>query len=261
MPVVRHVAVENNAEAIRAVAEVYPDVVHFKDVCEFTRGCLHSALAGVNILFVLLIAGFPCQGLSGANAEKKGFGDPRSQLFFQAVRIVKDVQAEKHRLEFLFENVASMERSDRDVVSHYLGVRPIVACASGLSQVRRKRYLWASWKMSSWQGATLDEQESTWALSFAAELPAPSLWTTSGWEMVGPEEIRFPTFMRAIPKTKETYKPSGIQSTPADARRRWAKDNWRYPPYQYKKEFCLRRSRISASSTHAGAALRRHATP
>ena len=135
----RHIAVEIDKDAIRAVSEIYPDVIHYRDIVEFDRSVLHGALAGIQVLFVLLIAGFPCQGLSGANATKKGFYDPRSQLFFEALRVVKDLQAEKHREEFLFENVASMDGQDRDLVSYYLGVRPVVACSAGLSQVRRQR--------------------------------------------------------------------------------------------------------------------------
>ena len=46
VPLVRHIAVENDTEAIRAVAEVYPDVIHFRDVVEFSRESLHGALAG-----------------------------------------------------------------------------------------------------------------------------------------------------------------------------------------------------------------------
>ena len=79
---IRHVAVEIDPEAIRAAGEIYTDVIHFRNVVEITRECIHNSLAGVNILFVLLICGFPCQGLSGANATKTGFYYPRSQLFF-----------------------------------------------------------------------------------------------------------------------------------------------------------------------------------
>ena len=125
-----------------------------------------------------------------------------------------------------------MAAADRDVVSHYLGVRPIVACASGLSQVRRRRYLWASWKMLEWTGVSLKEEPDAWAVHFSATLPNPSLWLVAGWELVGPEEVRFPTFMRAIFPNKETFLPSGIESIPADARKRWKVDKWRYPPYQ-----------------------------
>ena len=238
---VRHVAVEIDSNATRAAFEIYPDMIHYKDVIEFTREALHNALAGAEILFVLLTVGFPCQGLSGANATKTGFYDPRSQLFFEGLRVVKDLQAEKHRLEFCFENVASMDAADRDLVSHYLGVRPVVACARGLSQVKRKRYYWLSWQMKEWPGVTVEQQEATWKVSFEAQIPPASLWMKPGWEMMGEPNEKFPTFMRSIPKTKETYLPSGIQSTPADARKRWEADQWRYPPYQYRTEYCLRR--------------------
>ena len=92
-------------------------------------------MAGVRILFVLVTAGFPCQGLSGANATQKGFEDDRSQLFYEGRRVVQEVKAEKHQLEFLFENVASMDAADRDYVSHFLGVRPSVSCASGIRRL------------------------------------------------------------------------------------------------------------------------------
>ena len=78
---VRHVAVEIDPDAIRAVNEVYPEVLHCRDVVEFIRDVLHGALAGVRVQFVLVLCGFPCQGLSGANPTRKGFYDERSQLF------------------------------------------------------------------------------------------------------------------------------------------------------------------------------------
>ena len=35
--------------------------------------------------------------------------------------------------------------------------------------------------------------------------------------------------------------PAGIANTPADAKARWKAHLWRYPPYQYRKEYCMRR--------------------
>ena len=153
---------------------------------------------------------------------------------------MKDFQSEKHRLECLFENAASMDGQDRDLVSYYLGVRLMVACSSGLSQVKRKRYLWMCWKMVEWEGLTVRQEESKWLVSFEAEIPSSRLWLTPGWEMVGDSTVRFPTFTRAIPKDEATYLPSGIEGTPKDARKRWAEDQWRHPPYQYKREYCIR---------------------
>ena len=77
----RHISVELDKMARRAAAEVYPDVIHFNDILEFTRGVLHNAVAGLDVTFVLVCSGSPCQGVSGANATKMGFDDPRTKLF------------------------------------------------------------------------------------------------------------------------------------------------------------------------------------
>ena len=116
----------------------------------------------------------------------------------------------------------------------------MVVCASGISQVRRRRYLWASWPMSGAPGVSVEETPHTWKIGLEATLPDPKDWVEPGWRFVGDSSTRLPTFMRAIPKKKETYLPAGILNTPADARRRWAAHKWRYPPYQYKREFCFR---------------------
>ena len=90
--------------------------------------------------------------------------------------------------------------------------------------------------MSEGEGIEITEAPDKWTIAFSATIPQASLWLRPGWELTGPDDIVFPTFMRALPKKKETFLPSGIESTPADARRRWARDEWRYPPDQYKKE-------------------------
>ncbi len=59
--------------------------------------------------FDILLAGFPCQPFSMAGA-KKGFDDPRGNLFFQIERILKD----KRPKAFLLENV-------KHLISHKRG--------------------------------------------------------------------------------------------------------------------------------------------
>ena len=63
-------------------------------------------------------------------------------------------------------------------------------------------------------------------LRFQLSVPAPAL-------------LHLPTFMRALPKKKETFMPAGIDNAPPDARKRWKAHAWRYPPYQYRREFCF----------------------
>ena len=93
--------------------------------------------------------GSPCQGLSGANATKKGFEDPRSRLFFEMIRVIKDLNAEKLEVYYLGENVASMDSKDQDMFSKDMGTQPYVADSADLSQVRRKRFYWISWEVPS----------------------------------------------------------------------------------------------------------------
>ena len=63
-----HESVEIKGSAIRAAGEVYPDLVRFRDIREFQRGQLHVALAGLEVTFVLVTSGSPCQVFSCANA-------------------------------------------------------------------------------------------------------------------------------------------------------------------------------------------------
>lgn len=61
-----------------------------------------------------------CQGLSGAG---KGLGlvDPRSRLFFDYVRLLRYLKPKY----FLLENVASMKKLDKFIITQFMGVEPI----------------------------------------------------------------------------------------------------------------------------------------
>ena len=148
---------------------------------------------------------------------------------------------EKHVVHYMNENVASMKDNDRAVFSHHMGVRPIRADAGDISQARRDRYYWCSWKCSPSPGVTVAPRDHYYQVSFAATLPPATDWADPGWTFCGTADTKLPTFMRALPKNKPTYMPAGIASTPEDAKKRWTTHRWRYPPYQYKREFCMRR--------------------
>ena len=58
---VRHIAIEIESTATRNTAELYPDVVAFRDIRTFSRANLHVALSGVEVEFVIGMGGSPCQ--------------------------------------------------------------------------------------------------------------------------------------------------------------------------------------------------------
>ena len=65
-------------------------------------------------------------------------------------------------------------------------------------------------------------------------------WVSPGWEWVSAAEpVPLPTFTRSIPRSKPPHMPAGISHTPREARKRWREDQFRYPPYTYKVEYCL----------------------
>jgi len=88
----------------------------------------------------LLIGGSPCQDLSIAMKEREGLKGIKSKLFFEYLRILKEVKPKY----FLLENVGSMKKSDRDIISSLVGEGPIMIDASLISAQKRKRYYWTN---------------------------------------------------------------------------------------------------------------------
>ena len=86
----------------------------------------------------LLIWGSPCQGFSNAG-KKLNFNDPRSKLFFEYVRVLKEVKPRY----FLLENV-KMKKERVDIISEYLWVKPIEINSSLVSWQNRKRLYWTN---------------------------------------------------------------------------------------------------------------------
>ena len=48
-----------------------------------------------------------------------------------------------------------------------------------------------------------------------------------------------PTFMKSIKMDRPPPVPAGLLRTPPDAQNRWADDDFRFPPYQYKEQFLV----------------------
>ena len=87
----------------------------------------------------LLIGGSPCQDLSIAKKDGKGLRGERSSLFFEYVRILKEVKPKF----FILENVASMKKEAKNEMTNYLfGIEPITINSSLLTAQQRKRHYW-----------------------------------------------------------------------------------------------------------------------
>lgn len=90
----------------------------------------------------LFTFGSPCQGFS-MMGKGLNFKDPRSALFFEAVRLLKEIRETNPNVLFLMENVA-MKRDHEMIISRYLNVKPIYINSRLVSAQNRKRLYWTN---------------------------------------------------------------------------------------------------------------------
>ena len=129
----KYFAAEIDKYAIQIAKKNYPDTIPLGDVQEVTYP---ESFDGHKI--DLVIGGSPCQGFSYAGA-RLNFDDPRSKLFFEYARLVKECNPKY----FLLENVR-MKQECQDVISDILGVYPIAIDSSLVSAQSRKRLYWTN---------------------------------------------------------------------------------------------------------------------
>jgi len=123
-------AAEIDKWAMQVAKKNYPNMKHLGDVTELKGDDLPK--------IDLLIGGSPCQGFSFAG-KQLNFDDPRSALFFEFVRLLKETKP----TYFLLENVR-MKQEYQDIISEHLGVKPIMINSALLSAQNRVRLYWTN---------------------------------------------------------------------------------------------------------------------
>lgn len=126
-------ACEIDKYAIKVSQSKHPDIIRpVNDV----RELIGTMLPEID----LLIGGSPCTDLSIAKKNREGLKGSRSSLFWEYVRILKEVKPKY----FILENVASMAKEDRDIITEEMGVEPVMFNASLVSAQTRKRLFWTN---------------------------------------------------------------------------------------------------------------------
>ena len=156
IPVEAYYASEVDKYAMQISAKNYPDIVQLGSVTavKVKIDCYDSIndrpynlfhfvknkfLSSVEMPKIdLLIGGSPCQDLSIAKKNRKGLDGERSGLFWEYVRILKEVKPKY----FILENVNSMPKEAKAIITETLGVQPIMINAALVSAQNRKRLFW-----------------------------------------------------------------------------------------------------------------------
>jgi DNA (cytosine-5)-methyltransferase 3A len=136
IPIDRYYASEIDKNAVKIAQNNYPDTIQIGDVTQIDGQHIRAISEGID----LLIGGSPCQDLSIAKKDRGGLNGEKSKLFWHYVRILEEVKPKW----FILENVASMSKGDRDIITKTLGVDPIMINAALVSAQNRKRYFWTN---------------------------------------------------------------------------------------------------------------------
>ena len=249
LPVAGHVSVECNPAAQRVVESAFPGSIcisHVQDVTseEVQRWACEYTSVGV----ILIGAGPPCQDVSKLNADRAGSQKSlRSSLYKEVPRV--EALCKQHfpraQVHTLVESVASMDEVDRAAMTRDLGVTPMRVDAAGVSLARRPRLFWCSWGLVEEPGVSIrtllpaNPDAQYHDVQLAANIEEKE-FVTPGWSLS--PGCKLATFTTSRPSAKPGRKPAGLAQCDAASLERWRQDNHRYPPYQYKPEFCLHHS-------------------
>lgn len=120
--------------AIKVLESNFNNIIQLGDVNSID----HQSLPPID----LMIGGSPCTKLSGAGRGERGFIQ-ESALFFKYVELLKLIQP----TYFVFENVASMSKKHRQVITDALEVELVLIDSALLTAQTRKRYYWANFRI------------------------------------------------------------------------------------------------------------------
>mgnify|MGYP002044073914 CR=1 FL=1 len=141
---------ETDLDAVRVARRAFPNTVHLGDITKAEPKELAVRLREHGrISRVLVVGGFPCQGHTVLNVDRKGSADPRSQLVGHMWRLIEGLKRElpEATVDFLGENAASMAEDEVLALNKMFGRVPVSLDAADLGWVRRPRLYWLSWDL------------------------------------------------------------------------------------------------------------------
>lgn len=131
IPVEVYYASEIDKYAIQIAQKNYPDTIQLGDIVNITKEMVKD--------IDLIIGGSPCQDLSIAKKGREGLQGSRSGLFYEFVRLVKEIKPKY----FILENVNSMPKEAKQMITDELwSIEPVMINAALVSAQNRKRLFW-----------------------------------------------------------------------------------------------------------------------
>jgi len=149
----KYFASEIDKYAIQIAQKNYPDTIQLGDIKQI------NPTVGNTWIFDnidLIIGGSPCQDLSIAKNNREGLKGCRSGLFYEMLRLIKEIKPKY----FILENVNSMPKEAKETITKELwGIEPVMINAALVSAQNRKRLFWVGRNESHWEGTEEDIEQ------------------------------------------------------------------------------------------------------
>tara|TARA_Y100001937_G_C7052268_1_gene299706 strand:+ start:136 stop:984 length:849 start_codon:yes stop_codon:yes gene_type:complete len=127
----KYFASEIKKAAIKVTQYNFPNTIQIGDVKKINKNSLPK--------IDLILAGSPCQDLSQGSKQRKGLDGQKSNLFFEFLRILKELKPKY----YLLENVI-MEKDQYQKISELLNTYPVRINSSLVSAQQRDRLYWCN---------------------------------------------------------------------------------------------------------------------
>lgn len=146
-------ASEINKSAIAVSEDNHKNITRVGDITKihYKNGILYTENRVFKVGKIDLFAGgSPCQSFSMAAAitGNQACLDGKSKLFYEYLRLLREIQAENPHVKFLLENVR-MKNESKAQLDEYLGVEGVYLNSELTSYQRRPRFYWSNWDISS----------------------------------------------------------------------------------------------------------------
>ena len=238
------VAVETHRPANRVTSRTWPDVILFNDVRQFGECQMmewHDRFPDLEEIHIW--AGFPCNDLSRAKAGRLNLQGRQSGLFYELMRVWREAKQcfPALSIRFVFENVASMDPEARDQISDEVGAVPYRFDPSHQVPMCRPRFAWTNAALEGGPHLFLNPKRVYVDVIVTDDWPDDTAWVEPGWVRASPHQA-LPTFMRCVRKSQSPHMPAGISRCAPETLDLWARESYKYSPYQFKPQYLFHQS-------------------
>ena len=226
------ISIEIDSAAKRVVRTTWPHVMEIHDINEVNRDMVASwANMFPRLVEVHAWGGFPCVHLSSARAGRLNLEGEGSNLFFKLVEVIElleEIFMPEVQVEFVIENVFSMDISARHEISSRLGIKPLKLDPADCTPMSRPRLSWISKEVTTTPGVTLVDWGDYVQVYMEATFPDVQSWIRPGWEQCD-NGVTYPTFMKSIKRPRPPPSPAGLSRCDEGTVGRWTSDEFGSP--------------------------------